>query len=593
MKKILVALLMLAIAGCAHMASKRTSERQVSVATVDGRSITVAKLDSTIRQLEKNSNTTIANDDPVYVDSLKRIALDSLINHRLIEIREDSIKMVLNNDWEFNQKRLDEVNQAIMKVLFDKEIVPRVKFDSSEVVKYYNEHPDQYMESEKVSAKHILIRRPKPDTAGVTSEKKRKKILDDSEKFAKDRADAVLKKALAGENWDTLAATYSEDANNSKKGGDLGYFIRGRMQPEFDSAAFAATPGSIVGPIPTRFGYHIIKVDDHKQATPKEFNADLWEQIHAQLMDTEQKKVATQYLDSLKANSVTAYNEPMLATPDSLINDQTWIMTVNGNDTLFERTVKQNILKYQRWKQLDSITVNDKKDMLVMMAPTYLLRSAAKNLGLMNEPAIINTSDEFTTSEARSRMINYLQNTEYEPSDKEIEDYYNANIDAYKEKRPLQVYHILFQDSLQAEAVRDSILAGADFGEMAKRYYPGDPEIREVLYNLDYIGPQEMGLEFFQTADSMKVGEVSHPVKSQWGYHIIKLVNRKEDRTLAQVIPGIKQHLKDERNAEKTEALVAAWRQGAVIKVDEKAFKKFKPEEKKVIRIESTGQAGS
>jgi parvulin-like peptidyl-prolyl isomerase len=593
MKKILVAVLMLAIAGYANIASTKTPPRQASVATVDGRAITVAKLDSTIRQLEKNSNTNIANDDPVYVDSLKRIALDSLINHRLIEIREDSIKMALNNDWEFNQNRLEEVNQAIMKVLFDKQIVPRVKFDSSEVVKYYDENPDQFMESEKVSARHILIRRPKPDTVGVTSEKKRKKILDESEKFAKDRADAVLKKALAGENWDTLAATYSEDANNAKKGGDLGYFIRGRMQPEFDSAAFAATPGSIIGPISTRFGYHIIKVEDHKQPAPKEFNADLWEQIHAQLIDNEQKKIANQYLDSLKTNSVIVYNDSMLAKPDSLVNDRTWIMTVNGNDTLFERTVKQNIQKYQRWKQLDSITVADKKDMLTMMAGTYMLRSAAKNLNYMNDPVITNTSDEYTTSEARSRLMNYMQNTEYQPSDKEIEDYYNANIDTYKEKRPLLVYHILFQDSLKAEAVRDSIVAGADFGDMAKRYYPGDPEIREVLYNLDYIGPQEMGLEFFQAADSMKVGEVSHPVKSQWGYHIIKLVNRKEDRTLAQVIPGIKQHLKDVRDAEKTGALVTAWRQGATIKIDEKAFKKFKPEEKKVIRIESKGQAGS
>ncbi len=117
------------------------------------------------------------------------------------------------------------------------------------------------------------------------------------------------------------------------------------------------------------------------------------------------------------------------------------------------------------------------------------------------------------------------------------------------------MYHILFQDSLLAEAVRDSIISGADFAEMAKRYYPGDPEIREVLYNLDYIGPDEMGHVFYGVADAMKVGEVSHAVKTNWGYHLIKLVNRKQDRTLAQVKPGIKQHLKDTSDAQRRTAL--------------------------------------
>ena len=589
MKKILVVVLTLMSAGCL-LASPKPMDRKATVATVDGKAISIGSLDSTVRQLEKNSITMANGDEKENIDVIKQAALDSLVVHKLISIREDSIRQILNNDWDFTQKRLDDANQVILKVLFDKQIVPRVRFDSSSVVKYYDEHPEQYMEPEKVWAKHILIRLPKADTAGVTSEKKRKQLLDESDKFAKERANAVLKKALAGEIWDTLAANYSEDKNNAQKGGDLGFVVRGRMMPEFDTAAFAATPGSIIGPIKTKYGYHVIKVEDHRQPAPREFNADLWEEIHNQLINEEQGKVATAYLDSLKGKAVFNYNEEKLALPDSLVDSRTWIMTVNGNDTLYEKTVKESTSKYMRWKKIDSLTVANKKEMIDMLANTYILRSSAKALGYLQDPGVTREMDDFTTSEARTRLAGYMRDLEYEPSDEEVEAYFNSHIDDYKEKRPLLVYHILFQDSLQAIVIRDSILAGADFGEMAKRYYPGDPEIREVLYNLDYIGPKEMGPEFYGAADTMKVGQVSYPIKTKWGYHLIKLVNRKEDRTLGQVIPGIKQRLKEQRDAEKTGALVAEWRKGAKVDVNEKTFKKYQPEEKKVIRVESKGK---
>ena len=61
-----------------------------------------------------------------------------------------------------------------------------------------------------------------------------------------------------------LAEKYSEDESNAKTGGDLDYFSRGRMVPEFDEAAFAAQPGVIPTLVKTGFGFHIIKVVDKK-----------------------------------------------------------------------------------------------------------------------------------------------------------------------------------------------------------------------------------------------------------------------------------------------------------------------------------------
>jgi parvulin-like peptidyl-prolyl isomerase len=73
---------------------------------------------------------------------------------------------------------------------------------------------------------------------------------------------AVLEDLEAGETWEELALEFSEDLSNKEQGGDLGWFTRGIMIPEFEEAAYAAEIGEIVGPVQTAFGWHIIQVID-------------------------------------------------------------------------------------------------------------------------------------------------------------------------------------------------------------------------------------------------------------------------------------------------------------------------------------------
>ncbi len=70
----------------------------------------------------------------------------------------------------------------------------------------------------------------------------------------------IMKELRGGADFATLAQKYSEDPGSAAKGGDLGWFTRGRMVKPFEEAAFAAKPGELVGPIRTSFGLHIIKV---------------------------------------------------------------------------------------------------------------------------------------------------------------------------------------------------------------------------------------------------------------------------------------------------------------------------------------------
>ncbi|MFN3270771.1 MAG: peptidylprolyl isomerase, partial [Candidatus Kapaibacteriota bacterium] len=74
----------------------------------------------------------------------------------------------------------------------------------------------------------------------------------------------LLKKAKAGEDFASLARKYSQDKGSAINGGDLGYFGKGMMVKPFEDACFSAKVGSIIGPIETQFGYHIIWVQDKK-----------------------------------------------------------------------------------------------------------------------------------------------------------------------------------------------------------------------------------------------------------------------------------------------------------------------------------------
>ncbi len=86
--------------------------------------------------------------------------------------------------------------------------------------------------------------------------------FDENKDSAKAEANKILKRVKGGEDFATLARELSKDPGSGQQGGDLGWFGKGKMVPEFETAAFAAAKGEIVGPVETQFGYHIIKVDD-------------------------------------------------------------------------------------------------------------------------------------------------------------------------------------------------------------------------------------------------------------------------------------------------------------------------------------------
>ncbi len=124
-----------------------------------------------------------------------------------------------------------------------------------QITEYYEDNQEMFKQEKEVKARHILFKLSKD-----TSEEEEKKI--------KEKALSVLKMAREGDDFDALAKEYSEGPTG-EKGGDLGFFPQGRMVKPFEEAAFKMKKDEISDLVKTSFGYHIIWVEDIREARMK------------------------------------------------------------------------------------------------------------------------------------------------------------------------------------------------------------------------------------------------------------------------------------------------------------------------------------
>jgi foldase protein PrsA len=118
---------------------------------------------------------------------------------------------------------------------------------------------------EQVSARHILF----TTTADMTEEQKN---------AVKTKAQGVLDRIKNGDSFEDLAKEFSEDPGSKETGGDLGFFARGVMTPDFETPAFALAKGQVSDLVQTSYGWHIIKVEDKKGEVKGSFNDWMEEQ---------------------------------------------------------------------------------------------------------------------------------------------------------------------------------------------------------------------------------------------------------------------------------------------------------------------------
>src|SRR4029434_9515975 len=156
---------------------------------------------------------------------------------------------------------------------------------AEEVNDYYTRHLETFQRLEQVRARHILFKVASSATA-------------EQEAQVRMRAEAVLGALQNGEDFATLAKQHSEDTATAEQGGDLGYFPRGQMVAPFEAAAFSLPVRQLSHFVRTRLGWHVIRVEDKREAETKPL-AEVESEIQNKIREDKARDAAAAFVDDM------------------------------------------------------------------------------------------------------------------------------------------------------------------------------------------------------------------------------------------------------------------------------------------------------
>jgi peptidyl-prolyl cis-trans isomerase C len=247
----------------------------------DAKDPVIAKIDG-VEVTQSDLNLALDNLDPQLAqlpeEQKKIAALSTIIDAKLIAGKARAEKLDDTADF---KSRLDFiVDRELHNAYFKKHVIDTVT--DAEVKARYDAEVAKLPPVEEVRARHILVK-------------------------TEDEAKAVLKELGEGKDFAELAKAKSTDPNKSE-GGDLGYFKKGMMVPEFETAAFGMNKGDVSKePVKTQFGFHVIMVVDKRQAPPPAFD-----QVKDQIKQIVLRDKYMEILKSSKAGAKIEIDDPAL-----------------------------------------------------------------------------------------------------------------------------------------------------------------------------------------------------------------------------------------------------------------------------------------
>jgi peptidyl-prolyl cis-trans isomerase D len=239
---------------------------------------TVASFESEIRQdllkqklasaLRADLYVSDAEIEKTYRDQVERakIRYIEVPRSRFGEIAVPQSEVAAYFQEHRQEYKLPEQRDGAYLLVEGSRLLDQVKLTDADLQAYYQSHQDEWKQDEQVRASHILL---------LVNDKR-------TDAQAHQQMEEIKKRIDNGEDFGVVAGKVSEDPGSKANAGDLGFFGRGRMVKEFENAAFSATPGRLIGPIKTPFGYHLLKVTGRRAAGVQPF-AEVREQIRARL----------------------------------------------------------------------------------------------------------------------------------------------------------------------------------------------------------------------------------------------------------------------------------------------------------------------
>ena len=218
-----------------------------------------------------------ANDEAGKRDYLVNYLTDLLLIAKAAEAKK------IPDSAEFKQRLAFVRNKALMETVLAQESKTAV----TEVAlrKIYDDATKTMSGQQEVHARHILFRVNDPNDQAAS-------------KAAEDKVKNTIERIKKGEDFGTLAKALTEDPSGKQDGGDLGYFSRDQMVPEFSEVAFGLEKGQVSGPVKTQFGWHVLKVEDKRTRQPPPFD-----QVRGEIEQFASRKAQVDLVAKLRADA--------------------------------------------------------------------------------------------------------------------------------------------------------------------------------------------------------------------------------------------------------------------------------------------------
>jgi peptidyl-prolyl cis-trans isomerase SurA len=229
----------------------------------------------------KSANVTVTDDD-LTASIADVMRLNNIADAHQFDLALEREGMTLDGYKQNLRRQLQKMKLLSLRVH------SQVKITDTELQDEYQKEYVQKGGEEEVRARHILIALKK----GATDADRAKAL---------EKAKQICQRVRAGEDFAAVAQKESNGPSASE-GGELGWFKRGVMVPEFENTAFALSNGAVSDPVLTHFGYHIIQVEDRRRTAPPALDK-VKDQLRQKLTQRQTEKLTIEYLKGLRKDA--------------------------------------------------------------------------------------------------------------------------------------------------------------------------------------------------------------------------------------------------------------------------------------------------
>ncbi|MDD4956706.1 MAG: peptidylprolyl isomerase [Candidatus Omnitrophica bacterium] len=235
-------------------------------------------------------NERISNLPRRYMDVVEKRKgeyLDEVVNDTLLY--QEAIRRNIHKDREVQGVIQEATKKILIAKLIKEDIEDKVDVSEDDIMVFYEDNREKYKTPEILRVSHILVP-------------------------TREEADSILAELRSGEDFEAIARARSIDPT-AQKGGDIGYFPKGQLMPEFEKGCEGLQPGEISEVTKTRLGYHIIKLTDRKEPEYREVD-DVRQDIVMRLRKAKMQQMFNDLIAGLRENTNVQIDKSVLNAGD-------------------------------------------------------------------------------------------------------------------------------------------------------------------------------------------------------------------------------------------------------------------------------------